>query len=123
MRKIFVLVSVLLSMSGLLHAQTAGISGTVTDSSGAVMSRGEVKLQDLKSGMSRQVTTDEAGRYRFDALSGASYELTFTREGFETARKTLLLSTGSTVLDVTLGVSGISTNILVKEAGGTVADI
>jgi len=123
MRKIFVLVFALLCISGLLQAQTAAISGRVTDSSGAVMSRVEVTLQDVKSGMTRQVTSDEAGRYRFDALSGGSYELTFTREGFETARKTLLLSTESTVLDVTLGVSGISTNIVVKEAGGTVADI
>src|ERR1043165_3624202 len=58
-------------------AQTAVISGVVTDSSGAVMMGVSVGLQDLKSATSRRSTTDEVGRYRFEGLAGGSYELTF----------------------------------------------
>jgi len=123
LRKALACVFVVLCAAGPLRAQTAAISGTVTDSSGGVMSNVVVMLQDVRSQTSQQITTDGAGRYRFERLASGSYELTFVREGFETAKKTILLATESAVLDVMLGVSGVSTTVSVKEAGGTVADI
>ena len=109
----------------MVSAQTSGgmISGLVTDASGAVMPGVAVTLASREARISRDAMTDEAGRYRFDGLMVGSYDLSFVREGFETAGRILLLTTKSRTLDVILEVSGISTSIIVREVAGTLVDI
>ena len=99
------------------------ISGVVTDLTGAVMPGVTVTATSQPAGSSQTATTDDGGRYRIADLAAGTYELSFAREGFETARQTLRLSTALAVLDVTLAVRAVSTTIIVREAGGTVADI
>ena len=82
-----------------------------------------VTAGNQQTGTSQTATTDESGRYRIVDLPGGAYELSFAREGFETARQTLRLTTALAVLDVTLAVRAVSTTIVVREAGGTIADI
>lgn len=109
----------------LLYGQvTMGtISGIVTDVTGAVMPGVAVTATRQQTGASQNATTDDSGRYRIPDLPAGTHELSFAREGFETARQTLRLSTALAVLDVTLAVRAVSTTIIVREAGGTVADI
>lgn len=110
--------------SQMILAQTTGtISGVVTDLTGAVMTNVTVTAANQQTGTSQTATTDDTGRYRIPDLPAGPYELSFAREGFETARQTLRLTTASAVLDVTLAVRAVSTTIVVREAGGTVADI
>lgn len=99
------------------------ISGVVTDLTGAVMPNVTVTATNQQTGASQNATTDDTGRYRFEALPAGPYELSFAREGFETASQTFRLATASAVLDVTLAVRAVSTTIVVREAGGTVVDI
>lgn len=99
------------------------ISGVVTDLTGAVMTNVTVTATNQQTGTSQSSGTDTAGRYSLVNLPAGPYDLSFAREGFETARQTLRLSTASAVLDVTLAVSAVSTTITVREAGGTVTDI
>lgn len=115
----------LLWFSPMVSAQTSRgmISGLVTDASGAVMPGVAVTLTSQEAGIRRDAMTDEAGQYRFDGLMAGSYELSFARQGFETTSRTLLLTAESGTMDVILGVSGVSTSIIVREVAGTLVDI
>ncbi|HSR52454.1 MAG TPA: carboxypeptidase regulatory-like domain-containing protein [Acidobacteriota bacterium] len=69
-----------------LAAQTAGtISGTVKDSSGAVIPGAEVKLVNQATAASRNVVSDDTGFYTFLNVEVGNYRLTSSMEGFKTA--------------------------------------
>jgi len=68
-------------------AQTSGtgaLTGTVTDSSGAVISGATVTAASLSTGQSRTTTTDASGSYTFSLLPAGSYRVMFSAEGFNT---------------------------------------
>jgi hypothetical protein len=74
-------------LASVAHAQvqTGSITGTVSDTSGAVLPGASVTLtgERLIGGAQSQVT-DAAGGYRFDRLSPGSYNLKFELQGFRT---------------------------------------
>jgi outer membrane receptor protein involved in Fe transport len=74
----------LVASSGAAQVQTGSITGTITDSSGAVLPGATVTLtgERLISG-SEVATTDANGGYRFDRLSPGSYALKFELQGFK----------------------------------------
>ena len=72
-----------LALTVAASAQTSRgtISGTVTDPSGAVVSRATVAISHTETGARRVTTTNEAGIYRFDAVDLGGYELKVTHPG------------------------------------------
>src|SRR5213594_2395934 len=109
---------------------TGTISGTVTDSTGAVVPGVNVNLKSVEKGISRAVKTDEGGRYRAPELALGSYEITAVAAGFETVvRSGITLTVGrEAVVDFTLQVGTITDKItvtgeapLVQTANATVA--
>jgi hypothetical protein len=67
-----------------LHAQTtAQISGTVTDSTGAVVPGASVTLVNEATQDTRVVKTDGAGLYSFPALLPSSYTIKVMAKGFQ----------------------------------------
>ncbi|HEY7680029.1 MAG TPA: carboxypeptidase-like regulatory domain-containing protein, partial [Terriglobia bacterium] len=92
----FVLASVFFwALAG--HAQqTMGtISGTVSDSSAAVLPGANVVVLNEETGISRTVTTNEAGRYVAPALGLGQYKVTASLEGFQTSvRSGIVLTVG-----------------------------
>ena len=80
----FYLFLIPLLTAGLL-AQSSGLSGIVTDSSGRVMPGVEVTLTNPETAASRTVITDEVGRYVFDQVTPGSYELRGSLPGFKTS--------------------------------------
>jgi len=65
--------------------QTLGaITGTVTDSSGAVVANASVSLVSDDTKLSRAQKTNSSGTYLFVDLPIGSYTLTFTQPGFQT---------------------------------------
>ncbi len=61
-----------------LGAQTSGvgnITGTVTDSSGAAVSHTSVVVTDTDTGVSRSLTTNDAGEYSATFLQPGHYEV------------------------------------------------
>src|SRR5690349_17472466 len=74
----------ILLFSWTLPAQetTAGIQGTVRDSSGGHVANATVELTSPSLIGSRRVQTDSAGAYRFSALPPGDYELSVTAKGF-----------------------------------------
>jgi len=73
----------LLSLTPALLAQSTGtVSGTVADSSGAVVAAAKVDLTDTASGSVRSATTNDKGFYVFSYVNPGTYTVTVTKEGF-----------------------------------------
>src|SRR6266851_1981128 len=97
-------------------AQQLTLSGSVNDSQ-AVVPNVSVTLKD-SFGSIRKNTTDALGQYKFEGLIADSYELSFLREGFESASRSVALVTESRTLDVTLKVNAVATVVEVNAAAG-----
>jgi hypothetical protein len=95
---------------------TGGISGVVTDASGAVISGATVVAVDTQTGVKTTVTTDAKGFYSLPALAIGTYDLQVTHSGFKTYTATGLVIDANSALkvDATLPVGGINENIEVK---------
>src|SRR5437762_7662760 len=120
----------LFSALAVAQVTTGTISGTITDSTGAVVPGVNVTLKSVEKGITRTVRTDEGGRYRAPELALGSYEITAEAAGFETVvRSGITLTVGrEAVVDFTLQVGTITDKItvtgeapLVQTANATVA--
>src|SRR5260370_28554317 len=127
--KVFVC-SFFFSAIAVAQVTTGTISGTVSDSTGAVVPGVTINLKSIETGISRTVRTDEGGRYRAPELGLGSYEITVEAAGFETViRRGITLTVGrEAVVDFTLQVGTIADKItvtgeapLVQTANATVA--
>ena len=68
------------------RAQTqGGITGTVTDSSGAPVPGATVTVTNTATRGTRNTTTNAEGLYTFPSLPPGSYELKVELQGFKTA--------------------------------------
>jgi hypothetical protein len=71
------------------QAQTvAGISGRITDRSGAIIAGVTVTLRDAV-GKTRQTTTGADGSFHLTQLPAGQYELTATSAGFKTSKQSI----------------------------------
>ena len=64
-------------------AQTAAITGTVTDSSAAVVANARVTAHNLGTNLSRIAMTDNSGGYRITSLPPGVYDVAVERSGFK----------------------------------------
>jgi hypothetical protein len=73
------------------QAANSSIKGTVTDTSGAVLTQASVGITNLGTGEQRKLTTGVQGSYTFSALPPGEYEIKAALTGFAdfTARLTL----------------------------------
>jgi carboxypeptidase family protein/TonB-dependent receptor-like protein len=101
-----------------MHAQVAGgtISGTVTDSSGRVIAHVRISLENVATGVSREVTTNEEGFYSVPNLLPGTYQATFSAAGFKTeARRGITLTVGASVsLDQALSLGSVTEKVVVQ---------
>jgi hypothetical protein len=76
--------------AGSLCAQTATsrITGTVTDSTGAVVAGATVTAKNEATGVTQTQVTTEAGLYSFSSLPVGAYTVSVERQGFKTIQKT-----------------------------------
>jgi len=61
---------------------SGGLTGIVTDPSGAVVTDAKVAIKDDTKGTGQSTKTDQQGVYRFSFLTPRRYTLTVTRDGF-----------------------------------------
>src|SRR5262249_53088831 len=64
------------------QAATATIEGAVTDPNGAVVPGAKVTIKNVDTGLTREITTDNSGIYRFTALPPGTYQITASGQGF-----------------------------------------
>src|SRR5580658_5367695 len=64
------------------QAGRGGISGTITDSNGAVVAGAQIVLLNSATGVALHTTTSSAGLYSFVSLNPGNYQVTATQNGF-----------------------------------------
>src|SRR5580700_8018615 len=82
------LLAVLLPVLSRAQDATARITGTITDSTGAVIPEVHVTVTNTATQIARDATTDHDGFYQVLALPIGSYKVTATRDGFRTVVST-----------------------------------
>ena len=121
---LFTLVLLLLALSEAANAQTfrGGITGTVTDVSGAVISGATVRAVNSATGLSREATTTANGEFAFQDLPLGNYTVTVTQPGFQTVKvDNVAVEVGrNTVLPVKLSVAQQATTV---EVTGTAVQL
>ena len=77
-------ISTVLAFALAAHAQTSRgtVTGTVLDSSGAVVAGARVTLTGVDTGVKLSTESNDAGVYRFDAVDLGVYELQIVHPGF-----------------------------------------
>ena len=65
------------------QAVSATLLGSVSDKSGASVTSARVTIQDLATGTTHQVTTNESGNYTFPNLTPGAYSVTAEASGFK----------------------------------------
>jgi hypothetical protein len=115
---------ILLCLPGLLRAQdTASLTGTVSDASGAAISGAQVNLVSPDQGFDRTVPTNGSGDFLFSSLPIGSYNLIVTAKGFKVYRANgvVLQVAQKARVDVVLPVGGAKEEVIV--VGTTVAQV
>src|SRR5688572_33451760 len=93
--RIFALVFLLASGSALAQSTTATISGVAKDDSGAVLPGVTIVVRSTDTGSTRELVTDDQGRYNATQLAPGNYEVEGSLAGFQTAvRSGLTLTIG-----------------------------
>ena len=95
--------------------QTATLTGTVTDTTGAVLPGANVTVaSESLIGGSRTTTTDASGMYRFPALPPGRYTVTVEMPSFRKWEQVAVLELGQTItVDPSLAVGGTTDTITV----------
>lgn len=101
------------------HAQTSGvgnITGTVTDTSGAVVPNASVLITNTDTGVKRTVTTDGSGNYVANFLQPGHYEVVAGGGTYgKVNRRGLVLTVGQTMtIDAALPAASASSEITVS---------
>ena len=94
-----------------------GITGTVTDASGAVVPAATVMIVGDQTKLTRTLQTAETGRYDFVNLPIGSYTITVTRSGFQTLNipSIQVQANRTATVDATLQVGQVGESITVEE--------
>ena len=107
-------------LAGIAYAQDTGqITGSVHDSSGAIVPNAQVKVSSPERGINRDTHTNSAGEYLVGGLPAGTYDLTVTASGFKTyeAKGIVLRVADKTRADASLQVGGGNAEVTVEGTG------
>src|SRR5205823_11422733 len=107
-------VSTMISVTGWAQS-TATISGSVKDTTGAVLPGVEVKVMQTETSVTRTTVSNETGSYVLPNLPLGPYRLEATLQGFATfAQNGIVLQVNANpVVNATMGVSAIAEEVQV----------
>ena len=91
-----ILASVFLA-AGVCAQVDASLWGSVNDTSGAGIPGATIAIRNLETGKERILTTDESGRFNAPALVVGRYEISASKAGFRTDRRTSISAAGAGV--------------------------
>jgi len=103
-------------LSALAQSISGGITGTVTDSSGAAIPDATVKARNVATNIETTAHTSANGSFTLPNLQAGSYEVTISKEGFQTETHTRILVQGdrTTTVESSLKIGSISTSVEVN---------
>ena len=111
------LAALLLSLPVFGQSNLGSISGSITDKSGGVVANATVTVTDTQRGLSRTLTTDEAGEYNAPNLLPGVYSVRAEASGFQKIeRQNIRLEVAKDVrVDLTLQPGEQATTVTVTE--------
>jgi hypothetical protein len=111
-----------LSAPALAQVVEATLSGTLTDSSGAVIPEGQVRVVNVSTNVSSTGKTNSNGFYTIANLAPGTYNVTISAKGFATqVQSGLLLTVGqSQLLNVSLTLGQVTQQVSVTAEAPTV---
>jgi hypothetical protein len=106
----------------LIHAQgvgnSASITGTVMDPTGAVVPKATVEIHNVVSGLDRSTTADNMGNFSFVNVPYNPYHLSVNASGFSTYGQDVDVRSSFTVnLKISLTLAGQTSTLTVEAAG------
>ncbi len=98
------------------HAQfSSSLQGTVTDTSGAIVSGARVTLHNVSNGSDNSFSTSTSGTYSFNSIPPGSYQVIVEAPGFaKTAVDVAVLTQEVRGLNIALRVAGANSNVTVQ---------
>jgi hypothetical protein len=120
---LFLLVLVMMSPSAYAQASAvAGVSGTVTDPTGAAVAGAQVSMTETDKHLNRSATTDSSGYYVLPNLPVGPYRLEIKSNGFKDYIQTgiVLVVNNNIQFNVTMQVGSISERVEVTATAGLV---
>src|SRR3989454_4958116 len=104
--------------ASLLAQDTASITGTVTDPSGAAVKGAQVRVSSPEKGIDRTTTTNGEGEYLISALPPGTYDLAISARGFKKyqAKGVILRVAQKARADAALQVGAANTEVTVEGA-------
>ncbi len=108
----------LLCLPAFSQLNLGSITGTVTDTSGAVIAGATVTVTDVERGVSRTLTTDTAGQYSAPSLTPGSYSVRAEFAGFQALNRTgITVGVGQAVrVDLSMQPGAQTQTVTVTEA-------
>ena len=130
----FLVVEFLLLSAAAIAQDTASLTGTIRDNTGAVIPDASVTLKNTATGIARDLKTNSAGEYVAAAVPPGQYNLTVSVAGFrkyqadgvvlrvaQNARIDVTMRVGNTHEEVTVHGEGLAqVNTQSSELGGTI---
>jgi hypothetical protein len=120
----FAVFLVLAMVSLRLHAQanTATLSGTVSDGTGAIVSQAQVLITNDATGTKREVASNASGLYSAPSLAPGIYSVRVSAPGFDVqVRHRVTLDVGSAqLLNITMVVGSVTQEVTVSDVASTV---
>ena len=95
---LFLLAALLSAVPAFAQKITGDITGTVQDTTGAVVKDAKITATNIATGESRSATSSEAGFYRIVELPPGKYKVTVTLQGFKAATREAEVSISAVTL-------------------------
>jgi hypothetical protein len=116
------IVFLLIATATAAYSQETGLSGVVTDVSGAVIQGAHIEVKKT-GGSTFSAVSNGHGEYAVPSLSAAEYTITASAPGFETVEKKVLLLVGQVAeVDFKLPVASASATVAVASGDEIVID-
>ena len=123
LRLALLLVSVSLLGPGVSFAQqTGGLTGVITDATGASVAGVQVKAINTGTGAVRTVVTNDSGTYVLSPLPVGQYSMEITKHGFKTLKQTNITIdiNSALVLNLALQVGNVNEEVTVTDAPASI---
>ena len=118
----FGLICLVLTLPAAAQFDTGTISGSVADSTGAVIPKATVTIRNVNTSFTKNLDTDSGGNYTASALPSGDYVITATAANFADAKsQQFVLNVGATVhVNLTMNVAAANQSIEVTGTTTTV---
>ena len=109
-------VGLLFSIPSMAQVSGGSLSGTITDASGGAIPRAQIVIENVATGVTRTITTNDKGFYDAPNLLAGDYRVTVSATGFSTQEKTgITLNVGAErTLELTMQIGTVLSKLLVS---------